>query len=67
MTKKSKLRLIDTVVIIDAHECGYWESLCSAPLVHHNEKIAVTTLAITALILESPEEGFESTTNGLTV
>lgn len=29
MTKKSKHVLLDTVVVIDAHENGYWESLCN--------------------------------------
>jgi hypothetical protein len=29
MTKKSKQILTDTVVIIDAHENGYWETLCN--------------------------------------
>lgn len=28
MTKKSKQILTDTVIIIDAHEHGYWEPLC---------------------------------------
>lgn len=30
MTKKSKDLLVDTVVVIDAHEKGYWELLCNA-------------------------------------
>jgi hypothetical protein len=30
MTKKSKDLLVDTVVVIDAHEKGYWERLCNA-------------------------------------
>ena len=29
MTKKSKLELIDTVVVIDAHENHYREFLCN--------------------------------------
>ena len=30
MTKKLKHLLVDTVVVIDAHEKGYWERLCNA-------------------------------------
>ncbi len=44
--------------------CGN-ESCChflraSAPLVHHDMKMAVTTLAATALTLESPVTGYTS-------
>jgi hypothetical protein len=30
MTKKLKDLLVDSVVVIDAHENGYWEPLCNA-------------------------------------
>ena len=36
-------------------------------LVEYDAKKAATTLAVTALTKETPEEGFEPTTNGLTV
>lgn len=29
MTKKSKQILVDAVVVIHAHECGYWNPLCN--------------------------------------
>jgi|GEM_PF-4024819 hypothetical protein len=30
MTKKLKDLLVDSVVVIDAHEKGYWDRLCNA-------------------------------------
>lgn len=29
MTKKSKRIITDAVVVIEAHQSGYWESLCN--------------------------------------
>ena len=49
MTKKSKQILTDTVVIIDAHECGYWESLCK-----------VYDIAVPATIIEEEAFYFQS-------
>src|SRR5271168_2903913 len=49
MTKKSKPRLIDTVVIIDAHEYGYWESLCN-----------VCSIVLPATIIENEAFYFQS-------
>lgn len=49
MTKKLKQILPDTVVIIAAHENGYWESLCNA---YH--------IVVPATILENEAFYFES-------
>lgn len=49
MTKKSKQILIDTVVIIDAHENDYWESLCN-----------VYRVALPAVIIEDEAFYFQS-------
>ncbi len=49
MTKKSKQILTDTVVIINAHENGYWESLCNA---NH--------IAVPATIIENEAFYFQS-------
>ncbi len=49
MTKKSKQIEIDTVVIIDAHEYGYWEPLCNA-----------YRIAVPASILEDEAFYFQS-------
>jgi hypothetical protein len=49
MTKKSNLTLTDTVVIIDAHENHYWESLCNS-----------YQIAVPASIIENEAFHFES-------
>lgn len=50
MTKKSKQRiLIDTVVIIDAHENGYWEQICNA-----------YQIAVPAFVIENEAFYFDS-------
>lgn len=49
MTKKLKQIVVDTVVIIDAHEYSYWKSLCKA---YH--------IAVPAIVLEKEAFYFQS-------